>query len=100
LVAKRYQYINNPVELELADRLRGSTIAHVAESTSGAYVGPWNTFVLWCETLMRPRRPFPINDITIAIYIQSLMDKAIYIFTITYIFLLLIALPPLLRFFK
>jgi hypothetical protein len=67
---------DDPIELELAARLQSSSIAHVAESTSDAYVGPWNAFGLWCSALMRPRRPLPADDITVALYIQSLMDKA------------------------
>jgi hypothetical protein len=67
--------INDPVELEYA-RIQESSIAHVAESTSGAYVGPCNAFVLWCGAVTRPRRPLPNDDITLALYKQSLMDKA------------------------
>ena len=51
-------------------------MAHVAASTSKAYVGPWNAFVLWCGSLLRPRRPLPADDITVALYLQSIMDTA------------------------
>jgi len=67
--------INYPVELELADCLQESAIAHVAKLNSSAYVGPWNPFVIWCETLMRPRRPLPSYDITVALYMQSLITS-------------------------
>jgi hypothetical protein len=39
-------------------------------------VGPWNAFVLWCGSLLRPRRPLLADDITVALYLQSLMDSA------------------------
>jgi hypothetical protein len=68
--------VNDPVELELAAHLQSSDVAHVAESASAAYVGPWNAFVLWCSTLLRPRHPLLADDITVALYIQSLMYKA------------------------
>ena len=33
-------------EVALAERLQNSALAHVADSTSDAYVGPWNAFVI------------------------------------------------------
>jgi hypothetical protein len=65
---------NDPIEVALASRLQDSALAYVAASTSQAYVGPWNAFVLWCGSLLGPRRPLPTDDITIALYLQSLMD--------------------------
>ncbi len=38
--------VNDPIEVALASNLEDSTLAHVATSTSHAYVGPWNAFVL------------------------------------------------------
>ena len=38
--------IDDPLEVELAERLQMSALAHVAGSTSRAYVGPWNAFVI------------------------------------------------------
>jgi len=64
------------VEVALAGRLQMSALAHVAGSTSRAYVGPWNAFVSWCGSLMRPRRPLPVDDLTVALYFQSLIDNA------------------------
>jgi hypothetical protein len=58
--------MDDPVELALAGRLQMSALAHVAGSTSRAYVGPWNAFVSWCGSLMRPRRPLPADDLTVA----------------------------------
>jgi hypothetical protein len=40
------------------------------------YDGPWNAFVLWCGSLMRPHKPLPVDDLTFALYFQSLMDNA------------------------
>jgi hypothetical protein len=68
--------MDDPAELALAGRLHMSAFAHVAGSTSRAYVGPWNAFVSWCSSLMRPRRPLPADDLTVALYFQSLMDNA------------------------
>jgi hypothetical protein len=68
--------IDDPVEVALAGRLQLLALAHVAGSTSRAYVGPWNAFVLWCGSLMRPRRHLPAEDLTVALYFQSLMDNA------------------------
>ena len=68
--------INEPFEVELSSRLQLSTLAHVTGSASRAYVGPWNAFFIWCGSLMRPRRPLPAEDITVALYFQSLLDKA------------------------
>jgi len=68
--------INDPIEVALASRLQDSALAHVAASTSKAYVGPWNAYILWCGALLRPRRPLPADDITVALYLQSLMDTA------------------------
>ena len=59
--------INDPVELELAACLQESATAHVAESTSGAYIESCNAFVLRCGALMRPRRPLLADDITVAL---------------------------------
>ena len=69
-------HIDDPVEVAMAGRLQISVLAHVAGSTSRAYVGPWNAFVLWCGSLMRPRRPLPADDLTFVLYFQSLMDNA------------------------
>jgi hypothetical protein len=37
---------------------------------------PWNVFILWCGSLIRPRGLLPADDLTIALYFQSLMDSA------------------------
>jgi hypothetical protein len=46
------------------------------------YVGPWNAFDLWCGSLTRPRRPLPVDDLTTALYFQSLMNNASSFLTI------------------
>ncbi len=71
---------NDHIAVALASRLQDSALAHVAASTSKAYVGPWNAYVLWCGSLLRPRRPLPADDITVALYLQSLMDAAKFFF--------------------
>ena len=48
----------------------------MAASTSKAYVGPWNAFVSWCNSLLNPGRPLLADDITVALFLQSLMDSA------------------------
>jgi hypothetical protein len=60
--------INEPVEVALSASLQNSALAHVAESTSVAYLGPWNAFVAWCSSLLRPRRPLPAKDLIVALY--------------------------------
>ena len=35
---------NDPVKIALMSRLQNFALAHAVESTSGAYVGPWNAF--------------------------------------------------------
>ncbi len=70
------------VEAALASRLRNSALAHVAASISEAYVGLWNAFVLWCYSLLKPRRPLLADDLTFALYLQLLMDSANYFSTI------------------
>ncbi len=68
--------LDDPIEVALAGELQNSALAHVATSTSHAYVGPWNALVLWCQNLIRPRRSLPAEDITLALYVQSLMNSA------------------------
>ena len=68
--------IDDPVEIKVARRLQMSALAYVAGFISRAYVGPWNAFVLWCGYFMRPRRTLPADDLTFALYFQSLMDDA------------------------
>ena len=67
---------NDPIEVDLANCLQNSALAHVAASTPKAYVGPWNAFVIWCCSLLRHRRSLPADDITVALHVQSLMDSA------------------------
>ncbi len=43
--------LEDPIEVALAGELQILYLAHVAASTSHAYVGPWNAFVLWCDKL-------------------------------------------------
>jgi hypothetical protein len=74
--------LDDPIEVALAGELQNSALAQVAASTSHAYVGPWNAFVLWCQNLIRPRRSLPAEDITVALYMQSLMNSANYFSTI------------------
>ena len=63
--------IDNHVEVELAGRLYMSALTHVAGSTSRAhiYAGPWNAFILWCSSLMRPREPLLADDLTFICFV-------------------------------
>jgi hypothetical protein len=67
---------NDLVEVALASQLQKPAFIHVAASTSEAYVGPWSAFVLWCGSLLKSRRSLPADGITVALYLQSLMDSA------------------------
>jgi hypothetical protein len=60
---------NDPIEVAFTSNLQYYALAHVAASTSHAYVGPWNAFVVWCHNLLRPRRHLPAKDITVALYL-------------------------------
>jgi len=60
-------FIDDHAEVELMGRLQMSALAHVAGSTSRTYIGPWNAFVLWCGSFMRPRRPLPADDLRVAL---------------------------------
>ena len=53
--------MNYPVELDLAGLLQSFVLARVAESSSGAYVGPWNALVVWCGYFDRHGRPLPAD---------------------------------------
>ena len=64
----------DPVEVALAARVQQAAIDHVADSTSGAYVGPWNAFVKWCGERLSERCPLPASDHTVALYLQSVSD--------------------------
>ena len=39
--------LDDPIEVALAGEVQSSALAHVSASTSHAYVGPRNAFVLW-----------------------------------------------------
>ncbi len=36
----------------------------------------WNSFVHWCDSLARPRATLRAEDITVAMYLQVVMDRA------------------------
>ncbi len=55
---------DDPIEVALAGELQNSALAHVAASTSHAYVGPLNAFVLRCQNLTRPRRSLYLRRIS------------------------------------
>ena len=73
---------NDPVEVALASRLQNSALAHVIHSTSKTYMSPWNAFILLRGSLLKSRQPLPADDITVALYLQSLIDSAISFSTI------------------
>ncbi len=64
------------MDFELSGRLQRSALAHAAGYTLGAYVGPWNAYVFWCGSLMRPRTPLPADDLTTPLYFSYFMDKS------------------------
>jgi hypothetical protein len=68
--------LNDPSEVAFVGHLQNFALSHVAASTYMVYVGPWNAFVIWCGSLLKPRRPLPADDNTVALYLQSLMDVA------------------------
>ena len=64
------------MEVALAARLRESAAMHVAGSKAEAYMGPWNHFMDWCASLKVPRCPLPADDMTVALYLQSVVKRA------------------------
>ena len=67
---------SDPVEAGLAAGLHESAVAHVAGSTAGAYVGPWTHFVDWCASLDIPRCPLPASEMTVALYLRSVVERS------------------------
>ena len=64
------------MEVALAASLRESVVMHVANSTSEAYRGPWSYFVDWCASLKVPRCPFSADKMTVAMYLQSVVERS------------------------
>ena len=64
------------MEVALAAGAKSSALAHVAGSTGAAYAGPWQHFVEWCSSLARPRCPLPADDFTVALYLQSVVERS------------------------
>jgi len=67
---------SDPAEVALVMGLRESAAAHVASSTATAYRGPWAAFVKWCASLGAPRCPLPADEITVALYLKSLVERS------------------------
>ncbi len=66
----------DPVEVELAADLIVSALSHVAGSTCTTYPGQFNMFVEWCASLAVPRAPLPASDASVALYLQSVVNRA------------------------
>ena len=64
------------MEVGLAAGLREAVVAHVAGSTASAYVGPWTHFVNWCASLAVPRCPLPASEITVALFLRSVVERS------------------------
>ena len=67
---------SDPVEVALATGLRESAATHVASSTAAAYRWPWAHFVNLCASLAAPRCPLLDEEITVALYLQSLVERS------------------------
>ncbi len=65
----------DPSELELAVDLNVSAISHVTGSTCNTYSCQFNMFVYWCASLAVPRAPLPASDATVALYLQSVVNR-------------------------
>jgi len=68
----------DPVEVGLAACLHESAVARVAGSTASANVGPWTHFVDWCASLDVPRCPLPTSEMTVALYLRSVVERSKY----------------------
>jgi len=66
----------DPVEVGLAAGLHEFVVAHVAGSTTSACVGPWTLFVDWCASLAVPRCPSPASEMTVALYLRSVVERS------------------------
>ena len=62
--------------MELAAGLHESAVAHVADSTASAYVGPWTHFVDLCASLLAPRCPLPPSEMMVALYLRSVVERS------------------------
>ncbi len=60
----------------MAKRLHKFAAMHVAGSTAKAYRGPWNHFVDLCACMKVPRCPLPGDEIAVALYLQSVVERA------------------------
>ena len=67
----------DPEEVRLGALVQQAALMHVAGSTSSDYVGPWKAFVSWCGSLEKPRCPLPAADITVAMFLQLLVEKSV-----------------------
>ena len=67
---------DDPVEVALDTCYRDSTVAHVTSLTSDTYRAPWSHFVDWCASRQVPRCPPPTNEMTMALYLQSVVGKS------------------------
>ena len=64
------------MELKLAADLKKAAISHVAESSCNTYTCQWGLFVTWCDALEVPRATQPAEDATVALYLQSVVNRA------------------------
>jgi hypothetical protein len=62
--------------MELAADLQKVAVAHDAGSSCMTYTCQWNMFVAWCDAQAVPRVTLPSTDVTVALYLQSVVKRA------------------------
>jgi hypothetical protein len=67
---------SDPVEFALAADLQRSALAQVSTSSCKKYTGQRNMFVRWCGSMKEPRIMMPATDISVALYLLSVMNNA------------------------
>ena len=67
---------NDPMEPASDADFRKAAITHVAGSSCKTYIGQWNLFVTWCAALEMPRVTMPLANATVALYLQSVVNRA------------------------
>ena len=66
----------DPAELALSADLQMAAISHVAGSSCKTFTDKWNMLVAWCDTLEVPRVSLSAADATVALYLQSVVNRA------------------------
>ena len=67
---------SDPPEVHLAAVFRQSAVEHVAASSAHQYEHAWRSFVQWCQSLQVPRSFLPASEVTVALYLANVAERA------------------------